>query len=56
MTLRKVGWSYNGALFCVDHEPEPSPEDVDFNVPQSVVLDEISYHDVCDVCLIPLNA
>ena len=61
-----VGWSYNGALYCVDHEPEPvdlsieevmaavSPPPID--VPQPVFLDQVTSHDVCDLCFIPLDA
>jgi len=90
-----VGWSYNGALYCVDHAP-PIPDDcgqgdhdasecvavthnpkntnvvtvisatgvsqgvLDGNsiidVPQPVFLDQVTAHDVCDLCLIPLDA
>ena len=49
-----VGWSYNGTLYCVDHRPWARAGDLD--VPQPVILDEITSHDVCDVCFIPLDA
>jgi hypothetical protein len=70
-----VGWTYNGALYCVDHKPEPPAEAVivisatgaergllDGNnitlidEPQPVFLDQVTAHDVCDLCLIPLDA
>ena len=81
MAFRKsyevVGWSYSGALYCVDHEPAPpipteavtvlsatgvSQGLLDGNsitiidVPQPVFLDQVTAHDVCDLCLIPLAA
>jgi hypothetical protein len=60
LPLRKsyevVGWSYNGALYCVDHEPARAPRYFPLDVPQPVFLDEITSHDVCDVCFIPLDA
>ena len=48
-----VGWSYNGALYCVDHEPHAA---IQGPLPLPVFLDEITSHDVCDLCLIPLDA
>ena len=66
-----VGWSYNGDLYCVNHEPAPEAVTVisatgvsqgvlDGNsiidAPQPVFLDQVTEHDVCDLCLIPLDA
>lgn len=90
-----VGWSYNGALYCVDHEPEPPTEAAGcicgpsmrsvqcvahgaaqgvtvisatgvsqgfldgnsiIDAPQPVFLDQVTQHDVCDLCFIPLDA
>lgn len=45
-----VGWSQNGTLYCVDHKPE------DLDGPDPVFLDEVTSHDVCDICFIPLDA
>jgi hypothetical protein len=70
-----VGWSYNGALYCVDHVPGPPAEAVTvisatgvsqgvldgngitvIDAPSPVFLDQITEHDVCDLCFIPLDA
>jgi hypothetical protein len=58
MALRKsyevVGWTHNGTLYCVDHEPGLSNTDI--SIPQPVFLDQITQYDVCDLCFIPLDA
>ena len=65
MAFRKsyevVGWSYDGALYCVDHEPHVSDATdiatyIEHGIPSPIFLDEITSHDVCDLCLIPLDA
>jgi len=70
-----VGWSYNAALYCVDHVPGLPTEAVTvisatgvsqgvldgngitvIDAPSPVFLDQITEHDVCDLCFIPLDA
>jgi hypothetical protein len=53
-----VGWSYNGSLYCVDHEPEASTRNLSdlIDPPLPVVLDQVAAQDVCDQCFIPLDA
>ena len=46
----QVGWSYNGALYCGDHQPDPYMESLADRV-EPVFLSDVSADDVCDICL-----
>ena len=46
----QVGWSYNGALYCTDHEPEPYLYRTMGDLVQPVLLADVTADDVCDDC------
>jgi hypothetical protein len=51
-----IGWTYEGAIYCTDHDHEPTqpPESLDY--PNPVFGSDVNecLGDVCDVCREPI--
>lgn len=45
-----IGWTFNGAMYCIDHKPESIPDGADKPCP-IFASDEIEPLDCCDMCL-----
>ena len=45
----QVGWSYNGTLYCGDHQPDPYLSSLGDRV-EPVFLSDVTHDDVCDIC------